>query len=70
MQNKVFYFIGIGGIGMSSIARYLMELGAQVGGYEKPLQLSHLRWRKVAPSSPFKRKLKFCQMHSNREMYV
>ena len=35
MQNKVFYFIGIGGIGMSSIARYLMELGAQVGGYDK-----------------------------------
>jgi len=35
MQNKVFYFIGIGGIGMSSIARYLMDLGAQVGGYDK-----------------------------------
>lgn len=35
MQNKVFYFIGIGGIGMSSIARYLLELGAQVGGYDK-----------------------------------
>jgi len=34
MQNNVFYFIGIGGIGMSSIARYLLELGAQVGGYD------------------------------------
>ncbi len=35
MQNSRFYFIGIGGIGMSSIARYLIGLGAKVGGYDK-----------------------------------
>lgn len=35
MQNSTFYFIGIGGIGMSSIARYLIGLGAKVGGYDK-----------------------------------
>ena len=35
MQNKLFYFLGIGGIGMSSIARFLSLQGAQVGGYDK-----------------------------------
>ena len=29
------YFLGIGGIGMSAIARYLMEQGLQVFGYDK-----------------------------------
>jgi len=29
------YFLGIGGIGMSAIARYLMEQGIQVFGYDK-----------------------------------
>lgn len=29
------YFIGIGGIGMSAIARYFNELGKQVSGYDK-----------------------------------
>ena len=35
MQNQLFYFLGIGGIGMSSIARFLSLQGAQVGGYDK-----------------------------------
>jgi len=30
-----FYFIGIGGIGMSAIARYFSTHGKQVGGYDK-----------------------------------
>ncbi len=32
--NKV-YFVGIGGIGMSSLARYFKHLGKQVAGYDK-----------------------------------
>ena len=35
MKNQPFYFIGIGGIGMSSIARFLMQKGAEVAGYDK-----------------------------------
>mgnify|MGYP001162431653 CR=1 FL=1 len=33
-QDKV-YFIGVGGIGMSSLARYFHAQGKQVGGYDK-----------------------------------
>ena len=29
------YFIGIGGIGMSAIARYFVSIGKQVAGYDK-----------------------------------
>ncbi|MFH1161256.1 MAG: Mur ligase family protein [bacterium] len=29
------YFLGIGGIGMSALARYFVRLGAQVSGYDK-----------------------------------
>lgn len=32
---KKIYFIGIGGIGMSALARYFKKLGAQVSGYDK-----------------------------------
>ena len=32
---KVVYFIGIGGIGMSAIARYFLNSGIFVGGYDK-----------------------------------
>ena len=32
---KSVYFIGIGGIGMSSLARYFQALGKKVGGYDK-----------------------------------
>lgn len=32
---KAVYFVGIGGIGMSAIARYFLHIGAQVGGYDK-----------------------------------
>ena len=31
------YFIGIGGIGMSALARYFLSLGKKVGGYDKTL---------------------------------
>ena len=29
------YFLGIGGIGMSALARYFLEHGVQVSGYDK-----------------------------------
>jgi UDP-N-acetylmuramate--alanine ligase len=32
---KVFYFIGIGGIGMSALARFLSDAGKKVSGYDK-----------------------------------
>lgn len=32
---KAVYFVGIGGIGMSAIARYFLNLGVVVGGYDK-----------------------------------
>ena len=34
-KEHIYYFIGIGGIGMSSIARYLFLQGASVFGYDK-----------------------------------
>jgi len=34
-KKQTYYFIGIGGIGMSSIARYLVLQGAKVYGYDK-----------------------------------
>ena len=34
-QIRVIYFIGIGGIGMSAIARYFNSKGVQVSGYDK-----------------------------------
>ena len=35
MTIKAIYFIGIGGIGMSAIARYYLQRGLIVGGYDK-----------------------------------
>ena len=35
LEWNSFYFIGIGGIGMSAIARYFSTHGKQVGGYDK-----------------------------------
>ncbi len=35
MNYKSVYFIGIGGIGMSNLARYFMATGLKVGGYDK-----------------------------------
>lgn len=35
MENKSYYFIGIGGIGMSALARYFMHGGHAVGGYDR-----------------------------------
>lgn len=32
---KAVYFVGIGGIGMSAIARYFLNIGVVVGGYDK-----------------------------------
>ena len=34
-QTHNFYFIGIGGIGMSALARYYKNLGKNVSGYDK-----------------------------------
>lgn len=34
-QAKAVYFLGIGGIGMSAIARYCLSLGKRVSGYDK-----------------------------------
>ncbi len=35
MNNKSIYFVGIGGIGMSALARYFMHEGYRVGGYDR-----------------------------------
>ena len=32
---KAVYFVGIGGIGMSAIARYFLHRGVCVGGYDR-----------------------------------
>ena len=32
---QTIYFVGIGGIGMSAIARYFNDLGAAVHGYDR-----------------------------------
>ena len=34
-MKDVYYFIGIGGIGMSALVRYLLSRGAAVGGYDR-----------------------------------
>src|SRR5690606_5019352 len=43
MSNyKNIFFLGIGGIGMSAIARYFKRIGKNVAGYDKtPTQLTH-----------------------------
>ncbi len=42
MDYKYTYFIGIGGIGMSAIARYCLRKGCKVSGYDKtPSDLTH-----------------------------
>ena len=39
---KSVYFVGIGGIGMSALARYFMVKGKQVAGYDRtPTELTH-----------------------------
>lgn len=35
MQIKAVYFVGVGGIGMSAIARYFLNKGIVVGGYDR-----------------------------------
>lgn len=35
MNYRSFYFIGIGGIGMSNLARYFLSKGKNVGGYDR-----------------------------------
>ncbi|MFR9651026.1 MAG: cyanophycin synthetase [Rikenellaceae bacterium] len=35
MSNKSIYFVGIGGIGMSALARYFLHAGYAVGGYDR-----------------------------------
>ena len=41
-QIKAVYFVGVGGIGMSAIARYFVSRGLVVAGYDKtPTELTH-----------------------------
>lgn len=35
MGSRKVYFLGIGGIGMSALARYFMHEGCQVAGYDR-----------------------------------
>ena len=40
-EYRAFYFVGIGGIGMSALARYFKAIGKQVAGYDKtPSQIT------------------------------
>ena len=34
-EIKAVYFVGIGGIGMSAVARYFLRKGICVGGYDR-----------------------------------
>ena len=48
MINKKYFFIGIGGIGMSSIAQYLHDKGNIIFGYDREnnhaaVSYTHLR---------------------------
>ncbi len=36
-DTKTYYFLGIGGIGMSALARYYHSLGYQISGYDKTI---------------------------------
>lgn len=41
-KKKTYYFIGIGGIGMSALARYFYRLGNKVSGYDRmPTELTN-----------------------------
>ena len=35
MQYENYYFLGIGGIGMSALARYFLHEGRRVAGYDR-----------------------------------
>ena len=35
MANRKLYFLGIGGIGMSALARYFLHQGCAVAGYDR-----------------------------------
>ena len=35
MSQRKLYFLGIGGIGMSALARYFMHEGCAVAGYDR-----------------------------------
>ncbi|MBQ7297192.1 MAG: hypothetical protein IJW80_02665 [Alistipes sp.] len=35
MEKKNYYFLGIGGIGMSALARYFLHEGCRVAGYDR-----------------------------------
>ena len=45
MAGLAVYFIGIGGIGMSALARYFKSRGATVSGYDKTLRHLHVNWK-------------------------
>ena len=49
MEIKAVYFVGIGGIGMSAIARYFLSRGIIVGGYDRtPCELTEQLCREGA----------------------
>ena len=61
-QLKSVYFIGIGGSGMSALARYFNSLGVKVAGYDKTsTSLTELRF---LPDSSFIAK----NVHFSRSM--
>ncbi|MBO5685849.1 MAG: UDP-N-acetylmuramate--L-alanine ligase, partial [Alistipes sp.] len=34
-MKTAYYFLGIGGIGMSALARYFLHMGCRVAGYDR-----------------------------------
>ncbi len=65
-KGKKYYFLGIGGIGMSALAKYLFDAGNRVMGYDKtpsPItsQLIDLGISVIYDQSPDKIPEDFCQ---------
>ena len=49
MRNKIIYFLGIGGIGMSALAQYFLQKGYSVSGYDlTPSAVTDMLQRKGA----------------------
>ena len=40
-SNQKYFFIGIGGIGMSSIAKYFLDRGNEIMGYDRVESVSY-----------------------------
>jgi hypothetical protein len=60
---KTVYFVGIGGIGMSAIARYFIQEAYKLVVTTEPVQLLHRNWKeKVLPSITMKMLMAFRKM--------